>query len=125
MSAAHDDLWMVQAIIHGFKLDVVALALQQEAAFPGMTVLQAEGLGRREPVPRGAEERPLSVEWDRRVALQMVVGGRADAQTLAEVLARHAHTGRHGDGHVFLWRVESAIAIREFHGTSSVPGNRP
>jgi nitrogen regulatory protein P-II 1 len=48
------------------------------------------------------------------VRLDIVVAGREQAETIAQVIARSAHTGRGGDGKIFLWPIARAIRIRNF-----------
>jgi nitrogen regulatory protein PII len=119
-----DEIFVVVALIQPFKLDSVALALEQIDSFRGMTVIEcrgsvgdyAEGIG----VPNGgtgavhrrrAGEQGL-VELASRVRLEIVVRGKAHATDIAETIARVAHTGRAGDGFVSTALLASLIRIR-------------
>lgn len=118
------EVWMVQAIIRAFKLDAVTRALEQVPGFGGMTVSDCRGFGheklgteeedRDQPNARRSEEADLS-EFKPKIRLEIAVAGRERAEAVAETIARSAHTGRGGDGKVFLWLMSRAIRIRN-HG---------
>ena len=114
------ELWMVQAIIRGFKLDAVTLALEQLPGFGGMTVSDCRGFGHEK---LGTEEedrdqpnarRPEAdlTDFKPKVRLEIAIAGRERADAVADTIARSAHTGRGGDGKVFLWPITRAIRIR-------------
>ena len=114
------ELWMVEAIIRGFKLDAVTRALEQVPGFGGMTVSDCRGFG-HEKLGTEHETGEHSVarrsdddltDFKPKVRLEIAVAGRDRADAIAEVVARSAHTGRGGDGKVFLWPLARAIRIR-------------
>lgn len=117
------ELWMVQAIIRGFKLDAVTRALEQLPGFGGMTVSECRGFGheklgtededRDNPNNRRPEDN--LTDFKPKVRLEVAVAGRERAEAVADAIARSAHTGRGGDGKVFLWPISRAIRIRN-HG---------
>jgi nitrogen regulatory protein PII len=116
------ELWMIQAIIQPFKLDAVTRALGQLPGFGGMTVGDCRGFGhewlgleaedRDQPRTRSADAELL--EFKPKLRLEIAVAGRERADAVAETIARSAHTGRGGDGKIFLWPVTRAIRIRSF-----------
>ncbi|HKO91843.1 MAG TPA: P-II family nitrogen regulator [Polyangiaceae bacterium] len=116
------ELWMVQAIIREFKLDAVTRALEQVPGFGGMTVSNCRGFGheklgtenedRDNPGARRPED-DLS-EFKPRVRLEIAVIGRERADAVAGTIAESAHTGRGGDGKIFLWPLSRAVRIRNF-----------
>jgi len=100
----------IEAIIKPFKLDDVKEALQ-DIGMSGMTVLDARGFGRQKghtELYRGAE---YVVDFLPKVKIELVV---ADAQVerALTVIREAAHSGRIGDGKIFVSAVEEAVRIR-------------
>jgi nitrogen regulatory protein P-II 1 len=110
LSAEECAVKKVEAIIKPFKLDEVREALTQ-VGVSGMTVCEAKGFGRQKghsEFYRGAE---YVVEFLPKIELKVVV----PEEMLAEVvdsIAAAAHTGRMGDGKIFVSTVEEAVRIR-------------
>jgi len=101
---------MVLAIIKPFKLDEVREALTQ-IGVEGMTVTEAKGFGRQKgqtEIYRGAE---YTVSFLPKVKLEIVVADDRIEQVV-ETIQRTAHTGRIGDGKIFVYDVASAVRIR-------------
>ncbi len=100
----------IEAIIKPFKLDDVKEALQ-EIGLQGLTVTEAKGFGRQKghtELYRGAE---YVVDFLPKIRIEMVVpDARVDAAV--EAIKSAAHTGRIGDGKIFISPVETAIRIR-------------
>ena len=100
----------IEAIIKPFKLDDVKDALH-EIGLQGMTVIDARGFGRQKghtELYRGAE---YVVDFLPKVKIEIVV--RDDlVETAAAAIQRAAHSGRIGDGKIFISPVENAIRIR-------------
>lgn len=119
-----NDLWMVMAIIQEFKLDAVTLALEALPHFGGMTVSDCRGFGREKleddaiPGDSGgrADARPEEglVDFTSKIKLEIAVAGRARADAVLMVIAQTAHTGRRGDGKIFVWRMSEAVRVRTF-----------
>ena len=100
----------IEAIIKPFKLDEVKDALQ-EANLQGITVLEAKGFGRQKghtELYRGAE---YVVDFLPKVKLEIIVADDM-LDTALEAIQSAAHTGRIGDGKVFVSDVAEAIRIR-------------
>ena len=96
----------IEAIIKPFKLDEVKEALQ-EVGLQGITVIEAKGFGRQKghtELYRGAE---YVVDFLPKVKLEIVI-----ADDMVERAVEAAHTGRIGDGKIFVSSVEEAIRIR-------------
>ena len=116
------ELWMVQAIIQAFKLDAVTRALEQVPGFGGMTVSDCRGFGHEklgmeeEDRAQPGARRPEAdlTDFKPKVRLEIAIAGRERADAAADAIARSAHTGRGGDGKVFLWPITRAIRIRSF-----------
>ena len=100
----------IEAIIKPFKLDEVKEALH-EVGVSGITVIEAKGFGRQKghtELYRGAE---YVVDFLPKVKLEVVVDDMMAARVV-EAIAAAAHTGRIGDGKIFVLPVESALRIR-------------
>ena len=100
----------IEAIIKPFKLDEVKDALQ-EANLQGITVLEAKGFGRQKghtELYRGAE---YVVDFLPKVKLEIIVTDDM-LNTALEAIQSAAHTGRIGDGKIFVSDVADAIRIR-------------
>jgi nitrogen regulatory protein PII len=120
------DLWMIVAIVQPFRLDPVTLALERIGGFGGMTVSDCRGFGRGKTRDEGDEGsgaarsredegHPASAglsDFTKMVRLDIAVHGRALADAVVETIARTAHTGRRGDGKIFVWPLERAMRVR-------------
>jgi len=100
----------IEAIIKPFKLDEVKEALHA-VGLQGMTVLEAKGFGRQRghtELYRGAE---YIVDFLPKLKIEVVV---SDAQLEAAVAAitKSAHTGKIGDGKIFVSEISEVIRIR-------------
>ena len=100
----------IEAIIKPFKLEDVKDALTQ-AGISGMTVLDVKGYGRQQghsELYRGAE---YVVDFLPKIRIDLVVDdGLVDGSI--EAILKAAHTGKIGDGKIFVQPVEQAIRIR-------------
>ena len=100
----------IEAIIKPFKLDEVKDALH-EIGLQGLTMTEAKGFGRQKghtELYRGAE---YVVDFLPKIKIELVVeDGLVDRAI--EAIQRSAHTGRIGDGKIFIYSVEDAIRIR-------------
>jgi nitrogen regulatory protein P-II 1 len=100
----------IEAIIKPFKLDEVKEALH-EIGLQGLTVTEAKGFGRQKghtELYRGAE---YVVDFLPKVKIEVVLDD-AMVDRAIEAIQQAAHTGRIGDGKIFVTTVEEAIRIR-------------
>lgn len=100
----------IEAIIKPFKLDDVKEALN-EIGISGITVTETKGFGRQKghtELYRGAE---YVVDFVPKVKIEIVlVDDQVDRAI--EAIKSAAHTGRIGDGKIFISSIEEAIRIR-------------
>ena len=104
------DMKKIEAIIKPFKLDEVKEALH-EVGLQGITVLEAKGFGRQKghtELYRGAE---YVVDFLPKVKIELVVEDEM-LDRAVEAIQQAAHTGRIGDGKIFIVPVENAIRVR-------------
>ena len=100
----------IEAIIKPFKLDEVKEALQ-EVGLQGITVTEAKGFGRQKghtELYRGAE---YVVDFLPKVKVEVVLPDSM-ADRAVEAIVKAAHTGKIGDGKIFVTTVEQVIRIR-------------
>ena len=100
----------VEAIIKPFKLDEVKEALH-EVGIQGITVTEAKGFGRQKghtELYRGAE---YVVDFLPKVKIEVVMEDGL-VERAVEAILKAAHTGRIGDGKVFVTTIDEAIRIR-------------
>ena len=100
----------IEAIIKPFKLEEVKEALH-EVGIQGITVTEAKGFGRQKghtELYRGAE---YVVDFLPKVKVEVVMED-AMVERAVEAIQQAAHTGRIGEGKIFVSTVEEAIRIR-------------
>jgi len=99
----------VEAIIKPFKLDEVKEALH-EVGIQGITVTEAKGFGRQKghtELYRGAE---YVVDFLPKVKIEVVMEDSM-VERAVEAIQQAAHTGRIGDGKIFVSTIDEAIRI--------------
>ena len=99
---------IITAVVQPFMLGKVTNALEEINDFPGMTVTDVRGFGRR-AITQEADV-PLD-EFIEKVRLEIVARDEM-VKEIVETIVRCAHTGNRGDGKVFVWPVAQAIRIR-------------
>ena len=100
----------IDAVIKPFKLDEVREALS-EIGVNGLTVTEVKGFGRQKghtELYRGAE---YVVDFLPKVKLELVVADDM-VEPAIEAISKAAHTGKIGDGKIFVSSVEQVIRIR-------------
>jgi nitrogen regulatory protein PII len=101
---------LITAIIKPFKLDDVREALS-EVGVEGMTIAEIKGFGRQKghtELYRGAE---YSVDFLPKVKIEIVLNDELVERTVTAIV-ESAHTGKIGDGKIFITNVEDIIRIR-------------
>jgi nitrogen regulatory protein P-II 2 len=101
---------LIMAIIKPFKLDDVREALTP-LGVQGLTVSEVKGFGRQKgqtEIYRGAE---YHVNFLPKVKIEVVVADDM-ADAVIEAVSKAAHTGKIGDGKIFVIDIERAIRIR-------------
>jgi len=100
----------LEAIIKPFKLDDVVEALS-ELGVEGVSVTEIKGFGRqkgRTEIYKGAE---YVVDFLPKVKLEIVLNDTL-VEPAIQAIQKAAHTGKIGDGKIFVVNVESALRIR-------------
>jgi nitrogen regulatory protein P-II 2 len=101
---------LIIAIIKPFKLDEVRDALTP-LGVQGLTVSEVKGFGRQKgqtEIYRGAE---YHVSFLPKVKIEVAVPSEI-AEQVVEAIVKAAHTGKIGDGKIFVLDIERAVRIR-------------
>ena len=100
----------IEVIIKPFKLDNVREALS-DIGITGMTVTEVKGFGRQKghtELYRGAE---YVVDFLPKVKIEIVIREEQLEQCI-ETVKNSAHTGKIGDGKIFVSTIEKVVRIR-------------
>jgi nitrogen regulatory protein P-II 2 len=101
---------LIVAVIKPFKLDDVREALTP-LGVQGLTVSEVKGFGRQKgqtEIYRGAE---YHVNFLPKVKIEVAVAEDL-AEQVVEAIMKAAHTGKIGDGKIFVMDIERAVRIR-------------
>ncbi len=101
---------LVTAIIKPFKLDTVREALS-DIGVQGVTVTEVKGFGRQKghtELYRGAE---YVVDFLPKTKLEVAVSDD-QVDSVLEAITKAAHSGKIGDGKIFVKSLEQVIRIR-------------
>lgn len=100
----------IEAVIKPFKLDEVREALS-EIGVSGLTVTEVKGFGRQKghtELYRGAE---YVVDFLPKIKIEVVIS--ADLlDSVLDVIVKAAHTGKIGDGKIFVSDISQVVRIR-------------
>jgi nitrogen regulatory protein P-II 2 len=101
---------LVTAIIKPFKLDDVRQAVS-EVGVAGLTVTEVRGFGRQRghtEIYRGAE---YAVEFVPKTKVEIAVDDSL-LDAVLDALIKAAHTGKVGDGKIFVFELVQVVRIR-------------
>ena len=100
----------IEAVIKPFKLDEVRESLS-EIGVNGLTVTEVKGFGRQKghtELYRGAE---YVVDFLPQIKIELVVADDM-VEPAMDAIIKAAHTGKIGDGKIFVTNVEQVLRIR-------------
>lgn len=100
----------IEAIIRPYLLENVRKALG-DLTITGMTITEVRGLGHQQghtEIYRGAESH---VDFLPKIKLEVVVEDKL-VEECVEAIMQNAHTGRIGDGKIYITPIERVIRIR-------------
>ena len=107
---------LIIAVIQPNKLDEVKEALVK-AGIQGLTVTGVKGFGRQKGRPLAflglynMERQPFTIDFIPKIRLEMVVPSDKSDE-IVDAIVKAAHTGKIGDGKVFVLPVAKAVRIR-------------
>jgi len=101
----------IVAYIQPCMLEKVADALRSRKIH-GVTVLQCEGFGRRvDGKTPHYEDEAAELGFASKVKIEIVCRDK-EARAIVQTIRESAHTGRYGDGKIFLTEVLRAVDVR-------------
>ncbi len=101
----------IKAIIQPFMLAPVIDALRELGGLPGVTVSEVQGFAKLRPADTEGEVQTDPMGYAKKVKLEIVVA-EEDVERVVDVIASKAHTGRAGDGKIFVLPVDEVVKIR-------------
>lgn len=102
----------IKAIIQPNRLARLRDAFRRIPDFPGMTVTRAEGSGYHPGKPHEAGIKGELTEYSQKVRIELVVRDE-EVDRLVALIHSIAHTGRAGDGVLWVTAVERFHRLRE------------
>ena len=108
--ASHVIMKKIEAIIKPFKLDEVKDELNKIGVM-GLTVSEVKGYGRQKghtELYRGAE---YAVDFLPKIKVELIIPDEL-VDDVVEVIKKKAHTGRIGDGKIFVSTIDEVVRIR-------------
>ena len=100
----------IKAYIQPFMLQKVTDALHT-IHIRGMSVGEIKGFGKEKDEGFPQDSKADCVEFTPKIKLEIVCEDN-EVDGIVKTIKEHAHTGRRGDGKIFVTTVESAVSIR-------------
>lgn len=97
---------LITAIVRPFTLDKIVVALEEIERFPGITVTDAEGFGQR--LRTSAYDALSPFKEKKRIEIAC---NDAMVAAIVSAIRTNAHTGKKGDGIIFIVPIENAVLI--------------
>ena len=101
---------LVKAIIKPERLDAVKSALE-EAGFYGMTISEVQGRGEQKGISLQYRGGTIEVDLIPKIEIEVVIPA-VQVDQVIEAIKKGAHTGKIGDGRIFIIPIEESIKIR-------------
>ena len=101
----------IKAIIQPFMLSKVINALKELEDLPGVTVSEVTGFGRGRAAQAVVKVVQESIEYAKKARLEIVIPDHL-VEAVIQIIQTHAHTGRPGDGKIFISTVDDLVKIR-------------
>jgi nitrogen regulatory protein P-II 1 len=100
----------VEAIIRPHLLDAVRTALQ-EIEVVGMTISEVQGYGRQRGHTETYRGTEYQIEFIPKIKVEVVVPDELEDAAIQAII-KTAHTGKFGDGKIFVVALDDVIRIR-------------
>ncbi|MEW5702000.1 MAG: P-II family nitrogen regulator [Candidatus Zixiibacteriota bacterium] len=101
----------IKAIIQPYMAEDACDALAEIDGLPGLTISQVQGFGKSRAVGADAVIEENGRSFARMTKLEVVVADDM-APLVVDAIARAAHTGKPGDGKIFVYEVSEVVKIR-------------
>lgn len=101
----------VKAFIQPIKLSAVTQALQDIPGFPGMTVSECRGFGKEKG--KDSPHRVIEdlIDYVPKARIEVMLRDEL-VDSVVEAITKTAHTGKAGDGKIFVYNIERAVRIK-------------
>ncbi len=99
----------IHAYIQPFMLDKVVAALKT-LHIHGMSVVEARGFGREKDQSYPHHYVDDTMQFTPKLKIEIVCVDQ-DVEKIVEAIQKNAHTGRKGDGKLFVVNVEEAVSV--------------
>jgi nitrogen regulatory protein P-II 1 len=100
----------IEAVIRHERLEKVKEALEK-AGYGAMTVIEVRGRGEQRGITLQYRGREVRIDLLPKVKIE-IVADEKDVDNIVKIIVENAHTGRPGDGRIFITPVERSIKIR-------------
>ncbi len=97
---------LIVAIVRPFLVDKLVVAFEAIEKFPGITISEAEGFGHRLRNTLDDALNPFHPKKRIEVAAPQEM-----VEEIVEAIRKHAHTGKKGDGIIWVVPIEQTIVI--------------
>ena len=101
---------MIQAIIRPERFENVKVSLEQEGYVP-LTLMEVKGRGEQKGIALEYRGKSIQVDILPKMMIELVVRND-DLNKAITTIRNAAHTGKHGDGKIFVLPVERVIRVR-------------
>lgn len=101
----------IKAIIQPFLLSKVVDALKEIEDLPGLTVSEVRGFGKGRARNATTKIVEYGIEYANKTKLEIVVPDGMMEEVL-RTISLHAHTGRPGDGKIFVSTIDEVVNVR-------------
>lgn len=97
---------LIIAVVRPFLIDKIVVALEDIEKFPGITVTNAEGFGHR--LRNTLDDALNPFHPKKQIEIAAPVGM---VEEIVEAIRRYAHTGKKGDGIIWVLPIEQTLVI--------------
>ena len=97
---------LIIAIVRPFTVEKIVNAFEEIEGFPGMTVIDSEGFGRR--LGTSAYDALDPFKPNKRIE---VAANDEMVDSIVSAIKQNAHTGKKGDGLIIVLDIENAVLI--------------
>ncbi len=101
----------IKAVIQPMRLEALRQAFRKISDFPGMTVSRAQGSGYHPDKPRSSGIRAELTDYSEKVRIEIVARDE-EVEALLEIIHKACHSGRPGDGVVWVNEVAEFRRLR-------------
>jgi len=107
----------IKAVIQPIRLEQLRNAFRKIPDFPGMTVCRSQGSGYHPDKPRPQGIRAELIDYSEKIRIEIIAGDEA-ADRLIDIIHHVCHTGRPGDGVIWVTPVLEFRRMRMAPGTA-------